>query len=85
VSEYRGIVQHGVVVLQGTALPEGTEVTIIPVKAGVPVVKGLATKTSAESASIWQKLAQLGRDAEGEPSDLAANHDHYLHGLPRRQ
>ena len=82
-SEYRGIVQQGVVILQGAALPEGTEVTVVPVQADI------TAKVPDETTSIWRKLAQLGRDAELEPSDLppdlAANHDHYLHGLSRRQ
>jgi len=41
------------------------------------------------SPSIWEKLAQLGRDAELEPCDLradfAVNHDQYRRGLPKRQ
>lgn len=28
--------------------------------------------------------AELGIDASGLPDDLAENHDHYLHGLPKR-
>jgi hypothetical protein len=38
--------------------------------------------------SIWAKLQALGKAAEKSPcdlpTDLAANHDFYLHGLPRR-
>jgi len=29
-------------------------------------------------------LLRLAGTAEGLPPDLAANHDHYLYGLPRR-
>jgi len=43
----------------------------------------------SDEPTIWQKLAQLGRDVESLPcdlpTDLAANHDHYLHGLSKRQ
>jgi hypothetical protein len=39
-------------------------------------------------ASIWAKLHAMGQAAEVSPcdlpADLAANHDFYLHGLPRR-
>ncbi len=39
-------------------------------------------------ASIWEKLHAMGQAAEASPSDLptdlSANHDFYLHGLPRR-
>lgn len=81
---YRGIVQGGVVVFQDAGVPpDGTEVTMVPV-----VVDDASSSSSAEP-SIWQKLAALGRWAETQPcdlpSDLAANHDHYLHGLPKRQ
>jgi hypothetical protein len=80
---YEGTVQNGVVVFSGgQALPEGTAVRILPE----------ARWTSAKDAdprTIWQKLADLGREVEAAPcdlpSDLAANHDHYLHGLPKRQ
>jgi hypothetical protein len=38
---------------------------------------------------IWARLADLGRWAETQPSDLPAalaeNLDHYLHGLPKRR
>ena len=39
-------------------------------------------------ASIWTRLHAIGQAAEESPcdlpTDLAANHDFYLHGLPRR-
>jgi hypothetical protein len=63
----------------GVTLPEGVEVVV----------------TTAEPApdapgprDLGGKLADLGRWAESLPTDLppdlAANHDHYLHGLPKR-
>ncbi|MBX6314102.1 MAG: hypothetical protein IRY99_14485 [Isosphaeraceae bacterium] len=64
----------------GVALPEGAEVVVI-----VPE----SEPTKVEAPGIWAKLADLGRWAETLPSDLppdlAENHDHYLHGLPRRR
>lgn len=33
---------------------------------------------------IGKKLLALAGRAKGLPSDFAANHDHYLHGLPKR-
>ncbi|MBI5761604.1 MAG: hypothetical protein HZA46_24095 [Planctomycetales bacterium] len=76
----RGKVQGGVVVMDhGVSLPDGTDVMIL---------------TSSESPSprdgrpIWKKLADLGHSVESQPTDLppdlAGNHDHYLHGLPKR-
>jgi hypothetical protein len=81
---YHGTVQNGVVVLQnGAMLPDGTIVTVVPSLRSSPESPGNETRT------IWQKLADLGRQVESEPcdlpSDLAANHDYYLHGLPKRQ
>ena len=79
---YRGRIENGVVVLEaGASLPEGTEVSVVLAEAG---------KASNEDGqpTIGQKLAALGRWFEGQPcdlpTDLAANHDHYLHGLPKR-
>ena len=34
--------------------------------------------------SIGKKLLALAGKAKGLPPDMAANHDHYLHGLPKR-
>jgi len=81
---YRGKVQNGVVVLQeGAELPEGVEVSVLP------DASPQSTDDSQQGATIWQKLAALGRRAETQPcdlpEDLAANHDHYLHGLPKRK
>ena len=80
---YRGRVQGGVVVLHdGSPLPEGTAVTVLPdtgsqEKAGSPRAK-----------SVWESMVELARWAESQPcslpDDLATNHDHYLHGLPKR-
>ena len=35
--------------------------------------------------SIWEKLRSLAGSVKGLPEDFAANHDHYLHGLPKRE
>lgn len=75
---YRGTVRSGVVVLPADiALPEGAEVVVVVPEEG-------PAKTAA---GVWTKLAELGRWAENQPSDLppdlAQNHDHYLHGHPK--
>ncbi len=41
-------------------------------------------RSNVESRSIWDKLALWAGKCKGLPSDLARNHDHYLHGLPKR-
>ncbi len=80
---YKGKVQNGVIrVEDGVFLPEGVDVQI-----EVADTPRLASQNAVEP-SIWDKLSDLARWAESQPSDLpsdlAANHDHYLHGLPKR-
>ncbi|HMB95068.1 MAG TPA: hypothetical protein VKK61_03430 [Tepidisphaeraceae bacterium] len=77
---YRGKVMGGVVVLPtGASLPDGTEVNVAPIE---PASQGVADD------SLWRRLSELGRSTESKPTnlptDLAANHDHYLHDLPKR-
>jgi len=36
-----------------------------------------------EPQSVWEALRSLSGKAKGLPPDMAANHDHYLHGLPK--
>jgi hypothetical protein len=35
--------------------------------------------------SVWDALLEFAGTAEGLPPDLAENHDHYLHGSPKRK
>lgn len=79
---FQGTVQNGVIVLSsGVILPEGMSVTIVPTVQESDLEK-------REPSSIGQKMAELGRWAETQPCDLpsalAENHDHYLHGLPKK-
>ena len=76
--ELDGIVQDGVIVPEGDCpLPEGTKVRIQAV-----------TPPSGDRPAIWEKLSALGRKAElrstNLPTDLAENHDRYLHGQAKR-
>jgi len=70
---YIGTVENGVVVLPAEAqLAEGTKVRVEPVMVedGVPTLE--------------EMLGSVAGKAVGLPPDLAANHDDYLHGTPRR-
>lgn len=84
-AEYRGKIQGGVVVFsEPVDLPDGVPVTVSVVRAArEPLV--FLTDPALTTA---QRIEQLGRWAETQPCDLppdlAANHDHYLHGLPKR-
>ena len=51
--------------------PEGVEVNIAVVEPQTP------------EATVWDKLLALAGTVEG-PVDWAQNHDHYIHGTPKR-
>ena len=40
--------------------------------------------TDKEAAELTAQLLRFAADIEGLPPDLAAQHNHYLHGLPRQ-
>ena len=70
--ELQGVVHNGVIVPDdANALPEGTRVTIVPAPndAGRP---------------FGQRFAQFKGAADGLPTDLARQHDHYRLGTPKR-
>ena len=70
---YRGRVENGVVVLDGSVrLAEGTVVRVEPVQ------------DTQSLASLREGLLKLAGTVKGMPSDMARNHDHYLHGAPRK-
>jgi hypothetical protein len=69
--EYRGKVSGGVVVLEpGVDLPEGSEVRI--------------EVLTPDQTKLGERLMKFAGRAQGLPSDMADNHDHYLHGQPKR-
>ena len=42
-------------------------------------------KELRRSSAKWgRNLAKLAGTVEGLPADYALNHDHYIHGLPKR-
>lgn len=71
---YTGEIRNGVVVFDaGTALPDGTRVKVEP-------LQGSETQTRP----VGEVLLEWAGKGVGLPEDLAQNHDHYLHGLPKR-
>jgi len=73
---YRGHVRNNVIVLEGgVSLPEGSEVLVEPVQPG---------PEDAGKEPLFERLADLVGSAEGLPEGLAENHDHYIHGTPKR-
>ena len=37
-----------------------------------------------DSSTLAERLLKFAGAAEGLPSDMSYNHDHYIHGTPRR-
>lgn len=73
----KGIVRGGVVVLEpGTSLQEGSQVRIEVVR-----------PTAADSAvpTLYDRVQDFIGIADDLPADMADNHDHYLHGRPKKQ
>jgi hypothetical protein len=76
---YRGHMTNGVIQLQDwPSLPEGAEVE-------VRLLVATPSQEGEEAVpSLHERLKDIMGKAEGLPLDLAENHDHYLHGQPRR-
>ncbi len=46
---------------------------------------GPTTHVEQQATPNWgRKLAKFAGSVEGLPTDYAVNHDHYLHGAPKR-
>jgi hypothetical protein len=69
---YSGQVKNGVVVFDGEPpLPDGARVTVEPLE-------------SKAGRTLAERLKPVIGIAKGLPADLAENHDHYLHGRPKK-
>jgi hypothetical protein len=70
--QYEGHVAGGVIVLDDRAdLPEGMRVRIVPL-------------AEQEPRTLAEKFQDVIGKASGLPDDMAAQHDHYIHGSPKR-
>ena len=70
-----GKVENGVVVLdQGAELPDGARVR----------VELLESPSDSAAGHGHTRLLKLAGVITDKPSDWARNHDHYIHGLPKR-
>ena len=73
--ELQGTVHNGVIVVDaGNPLPEGTRVTIVVA----------AKEKRDEGITLKDRLLKLAGTIDDLPSDMARNHDHYIHGVPKR-
>ena len=75
----RGHVESGQIVLDDEAsLPDGTEVRI-------EVLAQSESSTASKPQTLYDRLKAVAGIAKGLPTDFAANHDHYIHGTPKRE
>lgn len=73
---YRGTVRNGVVEFEEGPVPaEGTSVVIEPVE---------AVRAAGGEKSLSEALLELAGTIDDLPADFARNHDHYIHGQPKR-
>lgn len=76
---YRGYIKDGVVTPhEAFPWPEGTEVAV-----DLPMPLDGKT-TGDQSRTLYDRLKPLIGIAKGLPTDLAENHDHYIHGTPKK-
>jgi hypothetical protein len=72
-----GVLSNGVVILDDDAgLPDGTAVEVI--------VKGEARNDKESAKPTLAGLLAVAGTADGLPADFAEQHDHYVHGTPKR-
>jgi hypothetical protein len=75
-----GHIENGHVVFNTpVVLPEGTKVTVSVQAESAPAA------AAEELPTLFDRLKSVAGKAKGLPADLAINHDHYLHGQPKRQ
>jgi len=71
----RGHVDKGAVVLnEPIGFPDGTDIEI--------EVRAIAETDGGPT--LYERLKDVIGTAEGLPVDMAENHDHYIHGVPKR-
>jgi hypothetical protein len=76
---YNGTITNGTVVLDnGAQIPDGTRVqVIVPAESPAP-----PAPAGDEPTMLW--MLKYAGTVTDMPSDFAAQHDHYLHGTPKR-
>ena len=74
-----GKIKNGVVVLPpGTEFPEGAEVKVETVE------PASAAQSQPPPSTLGRRLRVFSGAAKRLPPDMARNHDHYLHGRPKK-
>jgi hypothetical protein len=74
---FTGHIQNGFVVFDTpVSLPEGTRVTVTPQESKEVAVEKVPT--------IFERYKDIIGIASDLPGDFAENHDHYIHGTPKK-
>jgi hypothetical protein len=74
---FAGTVVNGVIVLDSpNHLPEGARVEVF--------LREPAPAAAQSQSTLAERLLRLAGTVNDLPSDMARNHDHYLHGAPKR-
>jgi hypothetical protein len=81
---YTGVVRGGLIVLDGGVPPppEGTKVQVRAITE--PRAETEPAEPDFETDTLAERLKSVIGQAKGLPSDMAQQHDHYLHGTPKR-
>jgi hypothetical protein len=81
----KDISKKGQIVLnQEISLPEGMKVRVEFVSIEPPQ-ESTKEASSDDLPSLYERMKPFSGAVKGLPADYAINHDHYLHGQPRRQ
>ncbi|MCC6491906.1 MAG: hypothetical protein IT424_02675 [Pirellulales bacterium] len=75
-----GYIHNGQIVFDPPlALPDGAKVTVS--------VEPAPNAAAAEGQfpTLYERLKSVVGKIDGLPGDFAINHDHYIHGQPKRQ
>ena len=80
-----GHIENGQIILdQEIPLPEGMKVRVEFV-GNKPPEESAEEPSSGELPSLYERMKPFVGSVKGLPPDFAINHDHYLHGQPKRQ
>lgn len=80
-----GHIENGKIVLDHQApLPEGMRVRVEFLESDA-AKRGDGEESLEEAPSLYDRMKPFIGSVKGLPSDFAMNHDHYLHGQPKRQ
>ena len=78
---YLGRIENGAIVLdESTVLPDGVRVRVELMPS--PEVSNVS---ESGGRTLYDRYKSVIGKAQGLPADFAAQHDHYIHGTPKRE